>query len=134
MFMNFESIESKSVKTEARKTAFEMLFDMLSEKFDADCITQTDSGTYAVALGEKDGNEVCVEFSITTKDFIDRQTPKRGLVQAFDRAAAGEKYAAAREKAEASKAAKKAASDKKKEKDEERRAKAAEKKNLIEEF
>lgn len=125
MFMDFTNVEDKSVKTVARATGVSELEAWLKENFGEANVTQTGSGDFAVALGEK-GNEVCVEFSVTAKDVFDRQTPKKGLVKAFDRKAAGDKYKADREKAEANKAARKAVSDKNKARDKAKREAKAE--------
>lgn len=120
MFMDFSNVEDKAVKGTARETVLAELVAFLSEKFGAEYITQTDSGTYAVAVGEK-GNEVCVEVGVTAKDFVDRTTPKKGLVKAFDRKAAGEKYVAHCEEMAANKAARKATAEKNKARDEAKR-------------
>lgn len=122
MFMDFSNVEEKAVKGVAREAAFAELQAFLTEKFGAEYVTQTDSGAFAVAMGEK-GNEVCIEFSITGKDFVDRTTPKKGFVPAFDRKAAGEKYVAHCEQMAANKAERKANSEKNKARDEAKRAK-----------
>lgn len=105
MFVDFTNVEVKTVKGVARETAVSELFAMLTEKFGESNVTQTDSGTFAVALGEKDGAEVCIEFGVTGKDFVDRQTPKKGLVKAFNREDAGKAYKAKVAEAEEKKAA-----------------------------
>lgn len=120
MFMDFSNVEDKAVKGTARAAVLAELVTFLSEKFGAEYITQTDSATYAVAVGEK-GNEVCVEVGVTAKDVFDRTTPKKGLVKAFDRKAAGEKYTAHCEEMAANKAARKATADKNKERDKAKR-------------
>lgn len=120
MFMDFSNVEEKAVKGTARETVLAELVNWLGEKFGVEYVTQTESGTYAVAVGEK-GNEVCVEVGVTAKDFVDRTTPKKGLVKAFDRKAAGEKYVAHCEEMAANKAARKATADKNKERDKAKR-------------
>ena len=124
MFMNFADVENKSVKNTARAASIVELEAWLKEHFGEANVTQTGSGDFAVALGEKDGKEVCVEFGVTAKDAFDRQTPKSGLVRAFDREAAGQKYKADRERAAANRAARKAVSEKNKARDEAEREKA----------
>jgi hypothetical protein len=120
MFMDFSNVEGKSVKKVGRAELIAALTEWLTEKFGEVYVTQTGTSDFAVAIGEK-GNEVCAEFSITMKDFVDRTTPKKGLVKAFDRKAAGDKYKADREKAAANKAARKATADKNKARDEAKR-------------
>lgn len=120
MFMDFSNVEEKSVKNVGRAELIAALTEWLTEKFGEGYVTQTGTSDFAVAIGEK-GNEVCAEFGITMKDFVDRQTPKKGLVKAFNRKAAGEKFKADREKAEANKAARKATADKNKARDEAKR-------------
>lgn len=120
MFMDFTNVEEKSVKNTARAALIEELEAWLKEKFGEEYVTKTGTSDFAVAVGEK-GNEVCAEFGITMKDFVDRQTPRKGLVKAFNRKATGEKFAADRAKAEANKAAAKAINDKNKARDEAKR-------------
>lgn len=125
MFMDFTNVEEKSVKSTARAALIEELEAWLKEKFGEEYVTKTGSANFAVAVGEK-GNEVCAEFGITMKDFVDHQTPRKGLVKAFNRKAVGAKFIADREQAEANKAAAKATNDKNRERDEAKRKAAKE--------
>ena len=116
MRIDFSNVEEKSVKSTARATVFADLYEFLVEKYGAEYVSQTDSGVYSVAVGEKGDNEVCVDVKVSAKDFMNRQTAKRGNIAAFNRKAATTKYedkCAERDEKKAANAEKKAAKIKK---------------------
>lgn len=130
--MDFTTIKESTIKTTARTEAVEALKEMLTERFGDGNVTQVGSGEFSVALGiAPNGNEVCVNFSITAKEFADRQTAKRSYT-AYDRLAEGETF---EEKLTESAEKKVAAAEKKQAKieaDKKARAKAKEAKETIE--
>lgn len=92
--INFATLESSKVKSTAREYGVNFLRDALIEAFGESNVTQTGSGEFSVNLGAAaNENEVCIAFSVTAKDFENRQTAKRSFI-AYDRIAAGEAYQA----------------------------------------
>ena len=104
--IDFSAIESSKVKSTAREAAVSFLETALKAEAGEANVTQTGSGEFAVCMGTAaNGNEVCVTFSVTCKDFEDRQTAKKSFV-AYDRIAAGQAYEAKVEEAARKKAEK----------------------------
>jgi hypothetical protein len=89
----YATINASAIKSTARTTTVNEVFDALVTAFGSDNVSMVGSGDIAVNTGyDKEGREVCTVVSVSAKDYFDRTTKSKTFT-AFNRQAAAQAYA-----------------------------------------